>query len=182
MNLLLHVPPAPRVRGLADASLARSRSSRRIKFSPQRSGALAANAPKATPSPRTGTAAGELFTETLSALADDAPVAPAPASAPQYTNASSVVTQFYQDISDQDYSDAWSLGGDNLSGGVGYNAWVAGYSTTESITLNTVSSWGSGQVSASLSALQSDGSTTSYSGTYTVSDGVLVGADITQTS
>jgi hypothetical protein len=116
------------------------------------------------------------------APAAPAPAAPDPASAPQYTNASSVVTQFYQDISDQDYSDAWNLGGDNLNGGVGYNAWVAGYSTTESITLNTVSSWGSGQVSASLSALQSDGSTTTYPGTYTVSDGVIVSADITQTS
>lgn len=110
-----------------------------------------------------------------------AAAAPA-ASTPQFTNAEAVVAQFYQDISDQDYSDAWNLGGDNLSGGVGYNAWVAGYSTTESISLTTESNWGSGEVSADLSALQSDGSTTTYSGTYYVSDGVITSADIQQTS
>jgi hypothetical protein len=111
------------------------------------------------------------------------PAAPAPAaSTPQYTNAEAVVSQFYQDISDQDYSDAWNLGGDNLNGGVGYNAWVAGFSTTESISLTTESNWGSGGVSAYLSALQSDGSTTTYSGTYYVSGGVITSADIQQTS
>ena len=109
--------------------------------------------------------------------------APAPAaSTPQYTNAEAVVSQFYQDITDQDYSVAWNLGGDNLSGGVGYNAWVAGYSTTESISLTTESNWGSGEVSANLSALHSDGSTTTFSGTYYVSGGVITSADIQQTS
>src|SRR5437016_831232 len=62
------------------------------------------------------------------------PSAPAPAQ-PQFTSSIAVVNQFYQDITDRNYSAAWALGGSNLSGGVGYDAWVAGYGTTASITL-----------------------------------------------
>jgi hypothetical protein len=132
-------------------------------------------------------AAAPAVTKTVTPAAAPPPAQPAAAatpaaSTPQYTNAEAVVSQFYQDISDQDYSDAWNLGGDNLSGGVGYNAWVAGYSTTESISLTTESNWGSGEVSGDLSALQSDGSITTYSGTYYVSGGVITSADIQQTS
>jgi hypothetical protein len=114
-----------------------------------------------------------------------APAAPpaAPAAPPaQVVNAEAVVTQFYQDITDQNYSAAWALGGDNLSGGVGYSQWVAGYATTASIALGAFSSFGSDQVAASLSAVQTDGSTTTYQGTYTVQNGVIVSANIVQTS
>ena len=114
-----------------------------------------------------------------------APAAPAsaPAAPPatQFTNSVAVVDQFYQDITDHNYAAAWALGGDNI-GGTDYNAWVAGYSTTESITLSNTSEWGSGQVGADLSAFQSDGSIKAYSGTYTVSNGVIINANITQTS
>jgi len=67
------------------------------------------------------------------------------------------------------------LGGSNLSGGVGYDAWVAGYGTTSSITLYDTNYWGSGEVTAYLSALQSDGS-------YYVTNGVITSASIAQTS
>jgi hypothetical protein len=97
-------------------------------------------------------------------------------------NAEAVVTQFYQDITNHDYQAAWALGGDNLNGGVGYDNWVAGYATTASISLGTFSSSGSDQVTVSLSADQTDGSTTTYLGTYTVQNGVIVSANITQTS
>jgi hypothetical protein len=97
-------------------------------------------------------------------------------------NAEAVVTQFYQDITNHDYQAAWALGGDNLNGGVGYSKWVAGYATTASISLGTFSSSGSDQVTVSLSADQTDGSTTTYQGTYTVQNGVIVSANITQTS
>ncbi len=97
-------------------------------------------------------------------------------------NAEAVVTQFYQDITDQNYQAAWALGGDNLNGGVGYSQWVAGYATTASISLGTFSQFGSDQVQVSLSALQTDGTTTTYEGTYTVQNGVIVSADIVQTS
>ena len=110
-----------------------------------------------------------------------APAAPAPAPEPAYyTNSTAVVQQFYQDINDGNYSEAWALGGDNI-GGSDYASWVAGYDTTVSVSLGTFSAFGSDQVQASLSALQSDGSTNTYEGTYTVSGGVIVAATIVQT-
>ncbi len=110
-----------------------------------------------------------------------APAAPAPAPKPAYfTDSTAVVQQFYQDINNGDYSDAWALGGDNI-GGTDYSGWVAGYDTTVSVSLGTFSAFGSDQVQASLSAVQSDGSTNTYEGTYTVSGGVIVAASIVQT-
>jgi len=107
--------------------------------------------------------------------------APAPAPQPQMTNASAVVMQFYQDLSNHDYADAWSLGGDNI-GGSDYNGWAAGYATTASITVTSYGTWSDGTVWADISALQTDGTTRTYSGTYTVANGVIVSANITQTS
>ena len=107
--------------------------------------------------------------------------APAPAPQPQMTNASAVVMQFYQDLSNHDYADAWSLGGDNI-GGSDYNGWAAGYATTASITVTSYGTWNDGTVWADISALQTDGTTRTYSGIYTVANGVIVSANITQTS
>lgn len=106
--------------------------------------------------------------------------APAPVQAPSFTNSLAVVNQFYQDITNHDYSDAWSLGGDNI-GGSDYNGWAAGYATTASIYLTTSSEWGDGNVQADISALQTDGTVRTYSGTYTVANGVIVSANIVQT-
>ena len=42
----------------------------------------------------------------------------APAAAPadsQFTNSVAVVTQYYQDITNHDYTDAWNLGGSNIA-------------------------------------------------------------------
>lgn len=119
------------------------------------------------------------------ASADPAPAttaAPPPAAAP-LTNPVAVVTQFYQDISDGDYRAAWALGGDNLAGGASYATWVAGYrDTTSSIQVVTSSDWNSDTAYAEIDATQLDGSVKTYSGTYTVRNGVIVAADITQTS
>lgn len=94
-----------------------------------------------------------------------------------------MVSQFYQDITDHNYSAAWALGGDNISNGVSYATWVAGYAgTTASIALGTVSDFGADQVQAALVATQLDGSVRTYQGTYTVQNGVIVAADIVQTS
>ncbi len=106
---------------------------------------------------------------------------PVPASAPSsILNAEAVVTQYYQDITDHNYSAAWALGGSNLSGGVGYSSVVAGYATTASISLGTFSYFGSDQVQAVITALQIDGSTNTYQGTYTVENGQITSANITQ--
>jgi hypothetical protein len=110
------------------------------------------------------------------------PAQPAPAQ-PQFANATAVVSQFYQDITDHNYSAAWALGGDNISNGVSYATWVAGYAdTTASIALGTISDFGADQVQADLVATQLDGSVKTYQGTYTVQNGVIVAANIIQTS
>ncbi|WP_370135846.1 hypothetical protein [Streptacidiphilus sp. EB103A] len=107
------------------------------------------------------------------------PPAPAPATPAQQINAEAVVTQYYQDLTDHNYAAAWALGGANIAG-ESYSQYVAGFGTTASISLGTVSRFGSDQVSAVLYATQSDGSVKVFDGTYTVSGGVLVGAAIKQ--
>jgi hypothetical protein len=99
----------------------------------------------------------------------------------QLVNAEAVVTQYYQDITDQNYAAAWALGGRYLSGGTGYASWAAGYATTTSISLGTFSYFGSDQVAVSLAALQNDGSIYAYQGTYTVQNGLIVSANIVRT-
>jgi hypothetical protein len=108
---------------------------------------------------------------------------PVPASPPaSIVNAEALVTQFYADITDQDYPAAWALGGSNVSNGVGYDAWVAGYGTTQFISLGTFSYWGSDTVQVAISATQTDGSVNTYSGTYTVENGIITSANIEQIS
>ncbi|MGW4803753.1 hypothetical protein [Kitasatospora sp. NPDC004272] len=99
---------------------------------------------------------------------------------PTLTNATAVVTQYYEDITNHDYAAAWALGGKNI-GGSDYDGWVKGYATTAKIYLGTSSEFGSGQVRAVIYAVQTDGSTKTYEGTYTVSGGLLVSASIRQT-
>jgi hypothetical protein len=108
--------------------------------------------------------------------------APAPAtSQPQLTNPEAVVLQYYQDVTDQNWSAAWSIGGDNIAAqnGQTYAEWVSGYtSTTASISVTADGTWSDGTVWTDLSATQLDGSVQTYSGTYTVSDGVITSASI----
>ena len=134
--------------------------------SPVKSKAPVAAAPVATPAP----------TKTVYV----APAKPAPPPASSYTSSTAVVRQFYQDINNQNYSGAWALGGSVIGGG-SYSGWVAGYATTVSVRVGTFSAYGSNQVQTSLYAVQTDGSTKSYEGTYTVSGGVIVAANIVQT-
>jgi hypothetical protein len=104
-----------------------------------------------------------------------------PVQATQGASDKAVVDQFYQDLNARDYQAAWQLGGSNLSGGVGYSAWVAGYATTASINASTVQD-NDGTVSVNITATQTDGSVKTYAGTCTVANGVIVSAHITQTS
>ncbi|MEW9515223.1 hypothetical protein [Streptomyces tubercidicus] len=98
---------------------------------------------------------------------------------PSPDNASAIVEEYYRDINARDFSAAWDLGGKNI-GGTSYSDWVAGYNTTARIELSAVNDGSPGQVSAFLRATQTDGSIRLYQGTYTVSDGAIVSADITQ--
>ena len=104
------------------------------------------------------------------------PVAPA---APGSSDVD-VVNQYLSDLNSGDYADAWNLGGDSISGS-GYDAWAAGYSATSNMSWSA-EDLGDGVVAVNLTADQTDGSTSTYTGTYTVSNGVIVSADLTQTS
>jgi hypothetical protein len=95
-------------------------------------------------------------------------------------SAKAVVDQFYQDLNARTYQAAWQLGGSNLSGGADYSTWAAGYATTANISASTVQNTG-GTVSASITATQADGTVKTYAGTYTVANGVITAAHITQT-
>ncbi|MFC9238053.1 hypothetical protein ACFTZK_16590 [Streptomyces decoyicus] len=102
-----------------------------------------------------------------------------PDPSPSSDDASAIVEEFYRDINNRDFSAAWDLGGRNI-GGNSYSAWVAGYDTTAGIELSAVNTESAGQVSAVVHATQSDGSVKLYQGTYTVSDGEIVSADISE--
>jgi hypothetical protein len=108
---------------------------------------------------------------------------PVPAYAPAYvTDNEAVVQQYYAYLNSQDFQAAWAMGGSNVSGGVGYDAWVAGYSGTARINLSTWSYYpDSNAVGVTITALQDGGTTNVYQGTYTVINGVIVGANIQQT-
>jgi len=109
-----------------------------------------------------------------------APVMASPAiPRPVLTNASAVVQQYYQDITDHDYAAAWALGGSNISG-LTYDRFVSGYATTQGVTLGTMSGFGASEVRAVLYATQTDGTVKVYEGTYTVAGGVLISASIRQ--
>ena len=56
----------------------------------------------------------------------------------------------------------------------------ARHGTTESIRLGTFSYFGSGQVQNVLSGLQTSGAVYTYTGTFTVQNGIIVGAHIVQ--
>ena len=95
------------------------------------------------------------------------------------TGPAATVRAYIAAINSHDYALAWSLGGRNTSGS--YAGFVSGFSTTAKDTLTIVSVSGD-VVTARLTAQQTDGSISTYQGTYTVDHGVIVGADVVQVS
>ncbi|MGX9890324.1 hypothetical protein [Streptomyces sp. NPDC002276] len=81
------------------------------------------------------------------------------------------VTAYFAAINNHEYQTAWDLGGKNL-GDPDYDAFVAGYATTERDSISQVSVQGT-VVTLVLNALQTDGTSHSYHATYTVLDGVI---------
>jgi len=146
-------------------------------------GSTGSSPPAAVTVTHTRTAAAAPTVTAVTPTAAPAPTqagpAPGPASSPGLSDPAAVVTQFYADITAHDYGAAWALGGDNLAG-TSYANWVAGYGTTAAIAVTAADNTGSDQATASISATQTDGSVRNYSGTYTVQNGVIVGAQITQ--
>jgi len=98
--------------------------------------------------------------------------------------ASTVVTDYYDYLNAGNYSEAWDMGGSRLFNG-SYSDWVAGFATTAHVDVTTSddgSGSGSGYVAVNLRAQQTDGTVQTFTGTYTVQDGQITGADIQQVS
>ena len=85
------------------------------------------------------------------------------------------VNRYFQAINDHDYQTAWSLGGKNLD--TDYDSFVAGFAGTEE-DVATVGAVDGDTVSVHLVARQTDGGQKSYSGEYTVIDGVITNASM----
>ncbi|AOR32420.1 hypothetical protein BFF78_16300 [Streptomyces fodineus] len=86
------------------------------------------------------------------------------------------VSSFFKAINDRDYQTAWDLGGKNLD--MNYDSFVSGFATTERDDF-TIGSVDGDTVSVSLTARQTDGTERSYTGQYTVVDGVITHASMT---
>ena len=103
-------------------------------------------------------------------------VAPTTTTAPSPTT---VVQDYFAAINAHDYQTAWALGGDNLGGN--YTAFVQGFSNTAQDSVTSISSQGN-TVYIAFVAAQDSGPPLSYQGTYTVNNGVIVSANIQQTT
>jgi hypothetical protein len=99
---------------------------------------------------------------------------------PTLTGTGDVVNAYFAAINAGDYARAWALGGANLQGG-SYTSFVQGFATTalDSVTILAVTG---DTATIHLDALQADGTHRFFAGTYTVRGGVIVGANIQQTT
>lgn len=93
------------------------------------------------------------------------------------TGPAATVRAYVAAINGHDYARAWTLGGRNT--GWSYPSFVSGFSTTARDTL-TIESVSGDVVTARLTAQQTDGTVSTYEGTYTVDSGVIIGFDVLQ--
>ena len=101
-----------------------------------------------------------------------------PTPSPDATDPASVVEAYFAAINAQDYETAWSLGGENLS--ESYSDFEAGFADTQQDAV-TVESVSGDVVTATLAAENDDGTVQNFSGTYTVTNGVITDFSVQQT-
>ncbi|MGW2460099.1 hypothetical protein HKX69_07900 [Streptomyces argyrophyllae] len=133
-----------------------------------------------TPAPDTSTAY-ETPTWPSTDGADPTDTASSPAGTESTETADSpagTVTRFFEAINERDYQTAWDLGGKNLD--ASYTSFVSGFATTERDDVTIESAQGE-TVWVDLLARQTDGTQKSYSGRYTVVDGVITDASMNPT-
>ncbi|MFI1836382.1 hypothetical protein [Streptomyces olivaceoviridis] len=133
-----------------------------------------------TPAPGVATAYGTP-TQPSTGSADPADTASSPAGTetPEAADSpSGTVTRFFEAINEHDFQTAWDLGGKNLD--ASYSSFVSGFATTEQdyVTIRSVQDE---TVWVDLLARQTDGTQKSYSGRYTVVDGVITDASMNPT-
>jgi hypothetical protein len=94
-----------------------------------------------------------------------------------------VVRAYFTAINEHRYHAAWLLVGGGTAGqsaGTSYQQYVAGFAGTLRDRVTIVSTSGD-VVTARLRAVQDNGTTKMYSGTYTVSGGIITYSDVHQT-
>lgn len=120
-------------------------------------------------------------TDSLTDTSTDSPTPDTPTPdtpTPPSDDPAAVVQQYYADLNAQDFPAAWQLGGDNIAG-ESYAQWQAGFSNTRSIQVQATDDPSTpGVVDATISSTQTDDSVQTYTGTYTVSGGVITAAAI----
>lgn len=114
------------------------------------------------------------------------PAAPAttraPAADPNVTDPWAVVSAYYGDIESGDYAGAWALLDSGMTTGQTYQQFVDGFACTGSQALTETGSSGD-EVSFDLAATDNcTGAVQNFSGTDTVQGGLIVAADVSQTS
>jgi hypothetical protein len=110
-----------------------------------------------------------------------------PGAAPVYTppiqtDPWAVLNGYYGDIESDNYSAAWNLLSPSMQAQYGpYYSWAAGYANTGAQTLTE--NWeSSGEVSANIAAVETaTGDTQYFSGSWTVENGLITSASVTQT-
>lgn len=152
---LSHQPLAGRVHTIAPASRGSSASSTtpRIQITPNVS---TTTTPPTTSPPTTSPPTASPPTTAL--------VAPG-----------AVVQEYYDAINSRDYQKAWALGGENLNSN--YAAYVQGLSGTSSDIVTILSTQGN-TVAVGIVVTEDSGVKVTYQGTYTVSNGVIVSANL----
>ena len=146
----------------------------------------AAAAAKASQAAAVQAAASKQAAADQSAAAKRAAAA-VPAPAPVYippvqTDPWAVLSEYYGDIDSGNYSAAWDLLSPSMQAQDGpYYAWTAGYADTGAQTLTE--NWESGdEVSANIAAVDTaTGDAQYFSGSWTVDNGLITSASVTQT-
>ncbi|WP_031023614.1 hypothetical protein [Streptomyces sp. NRRL WC-3725] len=133
-----------------------------------------------TPAPDTSTAyETPTWSSTDSAGPTDTASSPAGTESTEAADSpAGTVSRFFEAINERDYQTAWDLGGKNLD--ASYTSFVSGFATTERDDV-TIESVQGETVRVDLLALQTDGTQKSYSGRYTVVDGVITDASMNPT-
>ncbi|WP_329401659.1 hypothetical protein [Streptomyces melanogenes] len=88
------------------------------------------------------------------------------------------ITTYYGALNRGDYETAWSLGGKNLT--ADYSEYAAGFADTQRADVTVLSVQGD-TVSVDIDARQRDGSTRTFTGTYTVRNGEITSASVHRT-
>jgi hypothetical protein len=103
-----------------------------------------------------------------------------PSSSPAPASPGAVVTDYYTAINSQDYQTAYQLN-ELAQSKESYATFSKGFAGTKQDYL-TITGVSGGKVSFDLNANQTDGSVKTYKGTYTVQNGKIIGAKVTQTN